>query len=278
MYIIYINKCILCFIFIFIISVLIAQIDVNSIFGNGNTNTNTEQLIQNLSGQVASADPYFSQAYDLLNLQVPVNPVYNPGLIQEAESHYAHYRYLLGVIRARSKFIYDTKQEIIRLKSDYQKANPLPNINYDTHSTIDNQTRYKAEQIKARTRAYDAAVSCVDTMYKKYQAKIMDLVNSASKLSGYIINYKATVEYIRDQAKMNTSFVIPNQMEENRGMKDAGGMSDTQYKMRSFALNVLIPIFDNAAKTNPYDSADITSDTDVLAKALEGIFKILPKP
>lgn len=245
---------------LFTISLLSAQ--------TGPNGAATEQMIQALASQVASADIYFKEAYQLINLDLPQYPTYNPQLIQEAERRNTRFRYLMGVIRARSKFIYDTKLLVINLKSDFQRSNPLPYVNYDTHSTRTDQDRYRIEQIKAKVRAYDSAITCLDNMYKNYQNRIGNLVESASRLRNYVIYYKVNIQN-KNESYMVNQFEGALIQEENRGMRDAGGMSNTEYQARSLALNVLIPMFDSAASKKPAES---------LSEALSLIFKLLPKP
>jgi hypothetical protein len=83
----------------FAVTLLSVQTDNSSFFTADSDHSVHEQLIKTLASQVADADLYFKEAYERINLDVPLYPTYNPQLIQNAETRYTRYRYLLGVIR-----------------------------------------------------------------------------------------------------------------------------------------------------------------------------------
>jgi len=136
------------------------------------------------------------------------------------------------------------------------------------HSTYNSRNLYRVEIITNRLRAYDYSIRCVDNLYKNYQNRIEKLVKKSLCLSNYIINYKVNIQK-KNESYMINQFEGALMQEENRGMRDAGGMSNAEYKARSFALNFLIPLFDAASNKKPVET---------LPEAVAKILQLLPKP
>ena len=154
------------------------------------------------------------------------------------------------------------------MKADYKKNNPLLKTNYDTRSTVDNHDSIEVQKIKATIKAYDDAIKCVDKMYWDYYRKIQDLDNSSKHLTYYVLNYKIIYER-KSQTYMENEYWAILAKERNKGERDAGAMSDSEYKISSFALDFLIPMFNSASDTLPAAS---------LPEAIVKILQILPEP
>jgi hypothetical protein len=84
-----------------------------------------ENYADQLSSQTAQNDPFFQEAYRLIDMQLPTNLIYdrrNTGfdaqaeLYQQAEQRYFRFQYVLGHIRSRYTLMYENTRAVEKLK------------------------------------------------------------------------------------------------------------------------------------------------------------------
>ena len=246
--------------------VFASRLPAQSVF---NSNTNLDSYVQNLSQQAADLDPVYQRIDELLNIQLPTQLKKDPAFYNTAENRFRQVSYQMGLLRARTNFLYASIGEIKKMKAEYQRNNPLPNVNYDTRSTVNNNN-YQIQQIKAKLEVYDSAINFVQNLYQRLQQKSASIVESSRyrKLNGYLAGYNQYCVYGQSANDIARKLSTISTEESNRAVMDAGGMSPAQYKLRAFALEVLIPVFESAKKTR---------DPQNYAEAVAKIFRILPK-
>lgn len=232
-------------------------------------NTNMDSYVQKLAQQTADMDPVYQKINDLLNIQLPTQLKKDPEFYNSTENTFRRVSYQLGLLRARSNFLYASIGEIKKMKAEYQRNNPIPSVNYDTRSTISNNN-YRIQQIKDKLATYDSAISFVQNLYQKHQQKSVAVAESPQyrKLNGYLAGYNQYFIYGQSGNEIARKLSTINTEESNRAIMDAGGMSPAQYKLRAFANEVLIPVFESAKKTR---------DPQNFAEAVAKIFRVLPK-
>jgi len=251
---------------IIMLSLFASQLPAQSVF---DSDTNLDSYVQNLVQQVADLDPVYHKIDTLLNIQLPTQLKRDPEFYDTAENRFRQVSYQLGLLSARSNFLYASIGEIKKMKDEYQRNNPLLNVNYDTRSTMNNNN-FQNQLINAKLEMYDSAISFVQKLYKKQQRKSVEIVESSRyrKLNGYLASYNQYYVYGKSANEIARKLSTISIEESNRAVKDAGGMTPSQYKLRAFALEVLIPVFESAKKTR---------DPHNYAEAVAKIFRVLPK-
>jgi hypothetical protein len=192
-------------------------------------------------------------------------------LYSQAEQRYFQYSYVLGVIAARYTLMYETREQLKKLKKEYAKTNPLPYTS-DTRSTMSDQAILRSGQIRQQLKSYDAAIQFANDLYWAQVRKSQELEGSsnAKKLFGFILVYNQNV--LRNpETTIRTEILYRSQNERSRGERDAGGISNNEYRARNFALNILLPIFDSTKGTKPAESLP-----SALAKILSAFSKTNP--
>lgn len=239
-----------------------------------------ENYADQLTSLASQNDPFFNEAYRLIDLQLPTNLIYdrrNSGftaqanMYQQAEQRYFRFQYVLGHISARYTLMYETREQLKKLRAEYVRNNPIP-YSSDTRSTMSDQAILRSGQIRQTIAAYDAAIRFASNLYAAQLNRSGELVESsnAKKLTGFVIVYNQNVLRKTEQ-QIRTDILYQGQNESNRGERDAGGISNNEYRARNFALNILLPIFDSTKGTKPAESLP-----SALAKILSALSKTNP--
>lgn len=275
--------------FIPLITALFILMSISNLFPQGNYGggagarggeLSLESYADQLTSLSSQSDPFFNEAYRLIDMQLPTNLIYdrrNSGfsaqanLYQQAEQRYFRFQYVLGHISARYTLMYETREQLKKLRAEYVRNNPIP-YSSDTRSTMSDQVILRSGQIRQKIAAYDAAIRFASNLYAAQLNRSRELVESsnAKKLTGFVLVYNQNV-LRKTEPQIRTDILYQGLNENNRGERDAGGISNNEYRARNFALNILLPIFDSTKGTKPAESLP-----SALAKILSAFSKTNP--
>ena len=142
----------------------------------------------------------------------------------------------------------------------------------DTHSMMSNEAIMRSGQIRQTIAAYDAAIRFAGNYYDAQLKRSKELAESANsqKLFGFILTYNQNV-LNKTEPQIRSGILYQGQNELNRGERDAGGISNVEFRAREFALGILLPIFDSTKGTKTVDNLPTA-----VAKILRAISKAKP--
>ncbi|MCB5252271.1 MAG: hypothetical protein M0Q99_04220 [Candidatus Cloacimonetes bacterium] len=265
---IYKTSSILLAVFFLTTSSVIAQTNEDIIFRVfGDEKHETELFIQRLSNEVLKDDPYFAEAYRLIDIDLPRLPKRDPELFKEAEWRFFNYRYISGIISARASFVYNSKKELKKMRSKFLNDNPpLYGGNYDTKSMVDQSQIQRQKLIYQREmEKYDNALKCANEIYRAYYQRYTELAKASTKLSYWVFNYKVSIDMqsTRDMENYLTTLSDISELAK----RDIGAISESEYKWRNFCTHVIMPVFENTRYASPEEG---------FAGAIGAILEALP--
>ncbi len=232
--------------------------------------TDLDGYVEILVQRVNELDPVYQRINELLNFQLPTRVVRDPEFYAWAENRLGQISYQLGLLRARANFLQESIRALRDLKNEYQRQNPYPVINYDMHRTIPHEQEFRRQQINAQVELYNCAIQSAQELYDSQSGRMVGVIESAAyrRLNGYLISYNQIYTNRRTPNQISSHLLSISTGESNRAIRDVGGMTPSEYKLRAFALEFLIPVFESAKRSRSAEG---------FHGAVANIFKFLPR-